>query len=122
VLRQARAAEYGEFAFTEMAQATRERWFEGPERNRLKAEVKARVQFDRLDLMTDPFPHDQHLLLCRNVLIYFERTVQHTLFRRFHEALAPRGFLQLGKVETLFGAPTGLFETVSPRERLFRRT
>jgi len=122
ILERARTAEYGAFAFSEMSEATRDRWFEGPDRNRLKAEARSLVQFGKLDLMVDPFPHEQHLLMCRNVLIYFERTVQHTLFRRFHDALAPRGFLQLGKVETLFGAPPGLFETVSARERLFRTT
>jgi chemotaxis methyl-accepting protein methylase len=121
ILLQARIAEYGPFAFTEMSDVTRDRWFDGAERNHLKDEVKALVQFDRLDLMKDPFPHELHLVMCRNVLIYFERTVQHGLFRRFHEALTPGGFLQLGKVETLFGAPSGLFETVSARERLFRR-
>ncbi len=121
-LEQAKRAEYPAFAFGEMSEQTRARWFEGPKRDRLKAEVKALVQFDRLDLMTSEFPADRHLILCRNVLIYFERDIQKQLFRRFHDALVPQGYLQLGKVETLFGAPPGLFETVSARERLFRRT
>lgn len=120
-LERARRAEYGEFAFAEMADETRTRWFEGPGRNRLRDEVKQRVRFEPLDLMKDPFPSDQHLIFCRNVLIYFERDVQHRLFGRFHESIMPGGFLQLGKVETLFGAPPGLYETVSARERLFRK-
>lgn len=120
-LAQARRGEYGPFAFTEMADETRERWFEGTNRDRLRDEVKRHVRFAKLDLMRGGFPGDQQLVFCRNVLIYFERDVQHTMFRRFHEAITPGGFLQLGKVETLFGAPSGLFETVSARERLFRR-
>ena len=47
-------------------------------------------------------PH--HLICCRNVLIYFDRETQERLFERFHDALAPDGFLVLGKVETLLGA------------------
>lgn len=121
-LARAREAEYDALAFTEMADTTRDRWFEGPRRNRLRAEVKERVEFARLDLMTDPFPREQHLILCRNVLIYFERAVQLSLFERFHEATVPGGYLQLGKVETLFGAPPGLYETINARERLFRRS
>jgi len=117
----ARVAEYGPFAFTEMSAATRERWFDGPGRNRLKEEVKRLVEFRKLDLMTGPFPDGLHLLLCRNVLIYFERNVQLELFDKFRDALVPGGYLQLGKVETLFGARPGLFETVSARERLFRK-
>jgi len=121
-LEQAKRAEYGAFAFTEMSDATRSRWFEGPSLDRLKAEVRSMVRFERLDLMSGEFPRGQHLIFCRNVLIYFERSIQHKLFERFHAALSPGGYLQLGKVETLFGAAPGLFETISARERLFRRT
>jgi len=121
-LDQARRAEYGAFAFTEMSDATRSRWFEGERLDRLRPEVRAMVQLERLDLMKDDFPRDQHLIFCRNVLIYFERNVQHELFGRFHGALVPGGYLQLGKVETLFGAAPGRFQTISARERLFRRT
>jgi chemotaxis methyl-accepting protein methylase len=120
-LEQARRADYGPFAFTEMAEATRDRWFTGEKRSLLREEVKQYVRFEKLDLMSGEFPADQHLILCRNVLIYFERDVQHAMFRKFHDATATNGFLQLGKVETLFGAPPGLYETVSARERLFRK-
>lgn len=79
------------------------------------------VRFERNDLMNGAQPADQNLILCRNVLIYFERGVQLGLFDRFHASLVPGGFLQLGKVETLFGATSGMFTTVSARERLFQR-
>jgi chemotaxis protein methyltransferase CheR len=120
-LMQARRAVYGEFAFTEMSSTTRERWFEGEKLDHLKPEIKAMVQFEKLDLMTGDCPPGQHLIVCRNVLIYFERNIQHALFERFHAALVRDGYLQLGKVETLFGATPGMFETISARERLFRR-
>jgi chemotaxis methyl-accepting protein methylase len=115
-------AEYGAFAFTEMSDSTRARWFSGPQRNRLRDEIRDMVRFERLDLMNDELPQDRHLILCRNVLIYFERPVQLSLFERFHASLAPGGYLQLGKVETLFGMTAGLFRTVSARERLFQRS
>jgi chemotaxis methyl-accepting protein methylase len=121
-LTQARAGEYSSFAFTEMSDATRTRWFEGPGRNRVKPEVRALVRFARLDLMTDAFPTGQHLIICRNVLIYFERNVQERLFHQFQASLLHGGWLQLGKVETLVGSATGLFQSVSARERLFRRS
>lgn len=120
-LEAARRAEYGAFAFTEMADSTRTRWFKGPDRSRLRPEIVEMVRFERADLMNAALPQDQHLILCRNVLIYFERPVQLTLFDRFHQALAPAGYLQLGKVETLFGATSGMFTTLSARERLFQK-
>jgi chemotaxis protein methyltransferase CheR len=43
------------------------------------------------------------------------------LFQKFYEALAPGGFLVLGKVETLFGPARSRFQGVEPRERIFRR-
>ena len=79
------------------------------------------VHFRSMDLITDPYPPNQHLILCRNVVIYFERAVQEAVFRRFHDALAPGGYLSLGKVEALFGGVAGLFRVISNRERLFRR-
>jgi chemotaxis protein methyltransferase CheR len=121
VLRLARLAEYGEFAFTEMAAATRDRWFDGERREKLRPEIREMVHFEKLDLIQGDFPAGQHLLFCRNVLIYFERNIQHAMFERFHASIVPGGYLQLGKVETLFGAKQGMFETISARERLFRR-
>lgn len=117
----ARRAEYQPHAFTEMAHATRTRWFTGPQRNRLRPQIRDMVRFKRFDLMKEDMPAGQHLILCRNVLIYFERPIQLALFDRFHEALAPGGYLQLGKVETLSGARSTLFDTISARERLFQR-
>ncbi len=117
----ARRAEFGEFAFTEAPAGMRDRWFEGPHLTRLKSELRGRVEFGVLDLMKDALPAGQHLILCRNVIIYFERDVQEELFMRFHEALAPGGFLVLGKVETLFGPAATAFRPVANRERIFRK-
>jgi chemotaxis methyl-accepting protein methylase len=55
------------------------------------------------------------------VIIYFDRTSQETLFGRFFDALAPGGFLVLGKVETLLGPARTKFVAVNPRERIFRK-
>jgi chemotaxis protein methyltransferase CheR len=89
---------------------------------RIPGDVRARVQFRRHDLLREPFPESQHLIVCRNVIIYFDRTTQEELFARFAAALLPGGFLVLGRVETLFGPARTMFAPVDSRERLFRRT
>ena len=62
------------------------------------------VRFERRDLLAEaPPPGRIDLICCRNVLIYFDRETQERLFEKFHDALAPTGFLVLGKVETLLG-------------------
>jgi chemotaxis protein methyltransferase CheR len=88
---------------------------------RIHADVRARVQFRRHDLLREPFPEPQHLICCRNVIIYFDRATQEALFERFAEAILPGGFLVLGRVESLFGPARALFTPVDGRERLFRR-
>ncbi len=55
------------------------------------------------------------------MLIYFDRDTQARLFEVFHDALAPGGFLLLGKVETVLGPARPKFVAVDARERIFRR-
>jgi chemotaxis protein methyltransferase CheR len=117
----ARRGEYADFAMTDIDPATRDRWFHRDGAYHLHPAARQHVEFGTLDLIRDEYPAGQHVIFCRNVIIYFERAVQEDLFRRFHEALAPGGFLVLGKVEALFGAATGLFHTVANRERIFRK-
>jgi len=88
---------------------------------RIHREVRARVRFLRHDLLREPFPEVQHLIVCRNVIIYFDRDTQEQLFERFASALLLGGFLVLGRVETLFGPARSMFAPVDSRERVFRR-
>jgi chemotaxis protein methyltransferase CheR len=117
----ARRAEYTDFAMTDIDPAVRDRWFDQDGLYRLRPEARANVSFRRHDLIRDSHPQRRHLIVCRNVIIYFERSVQETLFRRFHEALVPGGYLVLGKVEAIFGGAAGLFQPVANRQRVFRK-
>jgi chemotaxis protein methyltransferase CheR len=117
----AQRAEYTAFAFTDIAPESRERWFEPPLFHKLKPVIRNGVRFETQDLITSEFASGFDLIFCRNVVIYFERVVQEALFAKFHQALAPDGFLVLGKVETLFGKSANLFTPVSQRERVFRK-
>ncbi|HEX7090073.1 MAG TPA: protein-glutamate O-methyltransferase CheR [Longimicrobiales bacterium] len=117
----ARRAEYGELALSDTDEELRRRWFEPGSRYQLRPEPRRLVEFRALDLMKDPFPQGQHLILCRNVIIYFERGVQEELFVRFRDALVPGGYLVLGKVETLFGPAAAAFRQVAARERIYQR-
>ncbi len=88
----------------------------------LAREVAKLVHPRRHDLTRDPAPAPPyHLIVCRNVVIYFDRATQEQLFQRFFDALVPGGWLLLGKVETLFGPARQRFAVEDARERLFRR-
>jgi chemotaxis protein methyltransferase CheR len=122
VLEAARRAEYPELALAETPAAVRERWFEErPPLACLRPEIRAMVEFRQGDLIRDALPAGQHLILCRNVIIYFDRPIQERLFERFHDALEPGGLLVLGKVETLFGPAARGFRAVANAERIFRK-
>ena len=67
--------------------------------------VKALVEFAFHNLVTLPFPergNSWDIIFCRNVLIYFNRETVQATIRRFHEVLAPGGYLFLGASESLF--------------------
>jgi chemotaxis methyl-accepting protein methylase len=122
-LERARAAAYPPQAFLEtppelVARHTRE---EGGQRV-VSDRVRRLVRFHRHDLIEDAPPAPPYdLVLCRNVVIYFDRTTQERLFHRFAESLLPGGLLVLGKVETLLGPARDLLELLDARERIYRR-
>lgn len=120
-LETAERAEYGAFAFTDIPLEIRKRWFEPPQLTQVKPVIRSAVRFETRDLITSDFGTGYDVIFCRNVVIYFERAVQEALFAKFHAALAPGGFLVLGKVETLFGRSGALYAPVSQRERVFSK-
>src|SRR5690606_14880531 len=90
--------------------------------NRLREAARSLVSFEQGDLITDSPPSGQSFILCRNVMIYMDRTIREQLLHRFHEALVPGGFLMLGRVETLLGPSRRLFRPVSIRERVYKKS
>lgn len=123
VLGEAERGFYAESSLAETPLALRDRYF--PQVAGLRTmlpEVRQLVRFANDDLLAfKPPVSDVHLLLCRNVIIYFEREAQDRLFAEFHRVLAPGGFMVLGKVETLLGDARGLFTPVNARERIFQK-
>jgi chemotaxis protein methyltransferase CheR len=122
-LERAMAARYRPENLTEMPPELVSRYLEpaGPELQ-VVARVRGRVFVRRVDLSSAPPPRrDYHMVVCRNVLIYFDRPMQERLFQIFTDSLAPGGYLVLGKVETLFGTVRERLVLVDPRERVYRR-
>jgi chemotaxis methyl-accepting protein methylase len=112
---------FEESDFTDTPHELRERYFAPVPPFTIVPEVRRMVRFERRDILAEePPPGQHHLICCRNVLIYFDRETQERLFQTFRNALAPTGFLVLGKVETLLGAARSRFAAVDGRERIFR--
>jgi chemotaxis protein methyltransferase CheR len=71
---------------------------------RIKPHVRELVKFQRMNLM-DPFPSVGmfSLILCRNIMIYFDAPTQEQLVRRLHQQLEPGGYFFIGHSESLNG-------------------
>lgn len=90
-------------------------------RVRVAPEATRRVTLRRGDLFNAPRRPAFDLIICRNVLIYFEPEHQRELLRRFVSALRPGGFLALGRAERVTGPARESLATVSASERFYRR-
>ena len=121
VIKAATEAAYSEADLAEMDPQLRRRYFSESPPFRLAEGVRRLVRYVQHDLLRDPYPSaPQNVIICRNVLIYFDRVVQQQVIRRFRESLAPGGYLILGKVESALDM-SWAFERVAARERIFRK-
>ena len=119
----AEAGRFPEHAFTDTPAELRARYFTGTAPATVSPDLRALVRFERRDLLHDsPPPGPHHLIACRNVLIYFDHQTQERLLVALRDALAPGGFLLLGRVEALLGEARHGLAMVVPRERIFRRS
>jgi chemotaxis methyl-accepting protein methylase len=121
-LTSAARGEFDEEAFADTPADIRSRYFSPGYPASVAPAIKSLVAFERRDLLLEsPPPGGHHLVVCRNVLIYFDRESQEALFERFHQALLPGGILVLGKVETLLGPIRNRFAPIDARERIYRK-
>lgn len=72
---------------------------------RIAPELRAHVQFARLNLIEGPYGLDTQfeIIFCRNILIYFDRPTQFAVISNLCSHLRPGGFLFIGHSETLSG-------------------
>lgn len=68
----------------------------------ISASLKNKVNFQKHDLLVDPFQKNFHVILCRNVIIYFNKEVKESLYQKFSDSLEPGGILFTGATETIY--------------------
>lgn len=84
-------------------------------------ELRGAVRFDVLNLAEDPYPSPVDLILCRNVLIYFERAHIQEVFTRLLQAATPGGALLLASADPTPDAATGWVREYYEGVRIYRR-
>jgi chemotaxis protein methyltransferase CheR len=125
-------AEKGELPLSSMREHTRSyieaggkqgfaRWYTTRDaRAVLVPELRRNVSFAQHNLATDGSFNEFHLIICRNVLIYFNRTLQDRVHRLLYQSLIRFGFLGLGTKETVRFTPHEAHYQELP-ERLYRK-
>ena len=64
-------------------------------------EIKRQVEFKEHNLLKDPYPSGCHLIVCRNVLIYFTEEAKEEIYKKFNSALTSEGILFIGSTEQI---------------------
>ena len=84
--------------------------------------LQRNILFTEHNLATDGTFNEFNVILCRNVMIYFNKALQARVHRLFYDSLVPFGILGIGSHETLRLSPIEHhYESLADGERLYRR-
>jgi chemotaxis protein methyltransferase CheR len=87
-----------------------------------RASLKEHLVFAQHNLVTDRSFNEFNVILCRNVLIYFNPTLQYQVHQLFYNSLCKFGILGLGKQESIRFTPHEAdYEEVAKGQKLYRR-
>lgn len=121
MLQKARAASYPHSAVKEVPPELLDRYFFAQDDNyALVQSIRDMVRVSNHNLIKDPPFSRVDMVVCRNLLIYFNATLQQRLIPVFHYALRNHGWLFLGSAENI-SSRSDLFEAADPAARLYRR-
>ncbi len=89
---------------------------------RFATSLMENVVFAQHNLVSDRSFNEFHVIMCRNVMIYFDKPLQDHVHRLFYESLAMFGVLALGHKESIkFSPHEDCYEELDPEERLYRK-
>lgn len=102
IIEKAKAGLYNEKSIVSVPKELKDKYFTkiGPS-YKISDEIKARVEFKEHNLLKDTYPRDYHLIVCRNVLIYFTEEAKDAVFLKFRDSLAKGGILFIGSTEQI---------------------
>jgi chemotaxis protein methyltransferase CheR len=84
--------------------------------------LKSNITFASHNLVTDGVFGELHMIFCRNVLIYFDKTLQNRVLNLFADSLSLGGFLCLGSKESLqFSDVADHFKVIDERARIYQK-
>lgn len=92
------------------------------DRAQFDQQLKAKMILATHNLVSDRSFNEFQIIFCRNVLIYFDKTLQDAVLTLFDESLERLGFLVLGSKENIrFSKIASRFTPISDKEKLWRK-
>lgn len=92
------------------------------EQVKFRDELKKHIVFSTHNLAADTSFNQFQLIVCRNVLIYFNQELQNRVFTLFDQSLETQGFLALGSKETLqFSQINPHYQKANPKEKIWQK-
>jgi len=84
--------------------------------------LKKNIVFSHHNLVSDSSFGEMNLIICSNVLIYFDKILQNRVLSLFYESLCHGGFLCLGSKESLeFTDVCENFEAITKKARIYKK-
>jgi chemotaxis protein methyltransferase CheR len=84
--------------------------------------LSSNIVFAQHNLVTDGSFNEFHIIICRNVMIYFDRELQDRVHQLFYDSLSPHGYLGLGNREGLsYTNFSKLYKEVDKTERIYQK-
>ncbi len=102
VLATAKVGLYGEKSIASVPDDLKKKYFTKIGNSyQISEDIKKRVEFKESNLLKDPYPTGCHLIVCRNVLIYFTEEAKEDVYKKFNASLVNRGILFIGSTEQI---------------------
>jgi chemotaxis protein methyltransferase CheR len=102
VLEQARVGLYNEKSIAGVPEEFKRKYFTKVGASyQISNDIKRCVTFKEHNLLKDSYPKDYHLILCRNVVIYFTDDAKDEIYKKFFQSLTNKGVLFIGSTEQI---------------------
>lgn len=114
ILNKAMIGQYGEGEMKNVPDSNVKRYFNKKgDKYEIKPEIKSMVKFKKHDLILDPYEENFDLIVCRNVVIYFNNDTKDEIYKKFSKSLKKGGLLFIGATESIYRYKEFGFEKVS---------
>lgn len=88
----------------------------------VRPELKRRITFAQHNLVTDGIFGEMELIICRNVMIYFDKELKQRVFTLFNDSLYHSGFLCLGDKESLLDPSANTqYKSLDTKEKIYKK-